>query len=351
MSSRRTKSVVYPQRVSIASSKASKFSGKHRYISSIKGRQMILESNSWLQYWEPVVKQDYLTEEDHKFIDDHTEDMTAIIKPVSVPVLENEVIPDEVYEFISTHSVNIVDSKPEIVKSKLAITRQEAEKSDYDVLPYVKEIREVPAVVTDYYEKIETAKKEAISKGEELKMKTVDVASSITVSTSLSPGILQHIRMERGKVAEAPIIEKIKIKPGWKVFDEQMDVSYKKSKYYTICGKLDGSIRNEKGKLVGLVEVKYRQQPPRGVKKMLDKSNDGYDNAYDLRQIACYWKCLPDLDAYYLLEIYNGKPYLEEVPVFVLEQLWNEMEPILYRRSRRLIRRWKNYKKEEETKK
>lgn len=161
------------------------------------------------------------------------------------------------------------------------------------------------------------------------------------INQELSENLKQYIRIERGNVGESIAFTLFNSYTKLNGKNDQKIAKYS-DKYFKIVGRLDISIysNDSAGKLIGLGEIKTRLKPPT---KMKDKlKSDASENriAYDLRQLVCYWRCFPNLQYYYFVQYFNGKI---EVELFTSEELvvlWNEMYPILKRRSKRII---KNY--------
>lgn len=138
-------------------------------------------------------------------------------------------------------------------------------------------------------------------------------------------------KLIRGAEME-PIAIKSFVLPGLKVIGNKMKVM-KEFNHFALKGELDGCIYDENNKLVGIVEVKNREYGITSVSDMFVVNEHGYDSAYDLRQLACYWACLPDLEYYYLLQVYDGYCYPTRLTGEFLSEIWKSMVTIAENRS------------------
>lgn len=193
---------------------------------------------------------------------------------------------------------------------------------------------EVPIEVIEYYKEVKAALDHGAEKD------TLQVASAVPIPDSLPADVARHIVIERGNVSEIPSLARFEL-PGYKVKAEQRHVLVK-FKNFTLSGKTDACIYKG-SKLVGIIEVKNRKTrafAARGINNMLKKDKDGKDMAYDLRQLACYWRGLPDLEFYYLLEVVESELHPASVESDVLKTIWDEMEPILETKCGELLDKW-----------
>lgn len=129
-----------------------------------------------------------------------------------------------------------------------------------------------------------------------------------------------------------PIAIKSFVLPNLKVIGNKMKVT-REFTNFVIKGELDGCIYDENDKLVGIVEVKNREYGISSVSDMFVVNENGYDSAHDLRQLACYWACLPNLEYYYLLQVYDGHIYPTRLTGEFLSEIWKSMVTIAENRS------------------
>lgn len=146
--------------------------------------------------------------------------------------------------------------------------------------------------------------------------------------------VLPDNKLTRGVTVEPAAIRSF-ILPGLKVTNDKMKIT-QEFENFIISGELDGCIYDQNGNLVGIVEVKNREHHVISIPDMFDVDNTGHDRAYDLRQLACYWACLPNLEYYYLVQVYEGYIYPTKISTVLLKMLWDSMVGIAEKRSRAL---------------
>lgn len=310
------------RKIYIGCSNLSKVAGLHRHMSSFCAKEQLIASNSWVRPWKAPVMKEFLTKEELEFLELNQIDVNSLIGTTSVPVKEGICVPEDVIEFLSKSRAVITDDaleKGTAATVPTPFSKKEAE----DV--------EIPQNVIDYYKEVAGSEK------------SINISFSSDIPELLSEGISSHIRVQRGIRAEVAAIETLSLPEG-KAVDEQLDGSYE-TKYFRIKGRIDATIYDENGNMIGLVEVKCRMSKPKSLQYMLSKDESGLDGAYDLRQIAGYWKCFPGLKYYYLLEMWQGKHFLTRLDDELLGRLWDEMEPVLIRRCKKLLKEYCDAKK------
>lgn len=310
-------------KVSISASIAAGFTGLHKYKTEKDAEESVLHSNQWLKPTTIVKKPEILTDKGKEFIAKQGAAIKQLIAAPSIPTVKSIPVPDEVIKYAS--EVGLV---PDITKDiSILTTPPTTDEEENSRIP-------IPASVIKYYTEV----KAVVDEKKEERV-DVQVAASMALPSNLPPDVAQYIAVQRGNIAEVPALSRF-VLPDLTIKDEQKIVTSDKYEYYKLVGKLDGSIYNANGKLVGIVEVKNRTSRVFGLEGMLRKARDGTDMAYDLRQLACYWACKPDLQYYYLLEVYKGELYPIKVESDLLKKLWEEMQQILDIKCKKLIDEW-----------
>lgn len=312
-------------KVSISASLAAGFTGLHKYKTEKEADEAVLYANQWLKPTTTIKKQEILTDKGKEYVAKQQSVIKQLIKAPSIPTVKSVPVPDDVIRYAS--EIGLV---PDITQDLSVLTLPTTTEEEQDNrIP-------IPATVIKYY----TDVKAAIDDKKEEKI-DMPVAASIALPSDLPPDVAQYIAVERGNIAEAPALSRFTL-PDLTIKDEQKIVINDKYDYFKLVGKLDGSIYDSSGKLVGIVEVKNRKNRVMGLDGMLCKARDGTDMAYDLRQLACYWACKPNLQHYYLLEVFKGELYPINVDPTLLEKLWEEMLHIISMKCEKLIYEWNN---------
>lgn len=316
-------------KISISASTAASFCGLHKYATEEEGLEKVLASNAWLKPTTKVKRSEILTEEGKKLVEENKEVISLLIESPSIPTVKSVPVPDEVLSFAS--SIGFV---PDITKDLTTLRTPVTEQQENDHI-------HIAEVVLKYFEDVQKAVQVKKEEVEQLK-----VASSAPIPNCIPDDVARHIIIERGNTAEVPALQRFKVpdRPDLLVQDKDRNGRQKmvrgKHKSFSIVGMLDAAIYDDKHQIVGLVEAKNRKNAVFTLERMLKKDRDGVDMAYDLRQMACYWSCMPDKEFYYLLQIHKGELHPLRIETELLKSLWEEMEPILEKKCSDLLDEW-----------